>query len=339
MDQPVSPHALPPSPHTPQFSTNTMDDVPPPVPSKNHTMPQRSPKFFGGRLCIEPRSVDIRGMERPLNPYSSGTRYLERPPSPISIMERTREHYIPPRPRADSAPARTASQRRAEPVARPGSAEPAKRSRRKTDSISDSSLPSGVRPSEAPTHFPYSQLELLQSAAKLRSETFGVLNVKDVEGLSRELSALEARCQYLRETHKSLRTGRKTLHRRMLTYLRGTRSALFSRENLLKQEEALAELDAAIDDWGCKLEKVCQMAPGIALVASWLLTRRKAEKRRARVKEKLLEHVAAALTVSNFAYSPTERGFSTPPATPERRPVGDKESITIYALLADVTKS
>lgn len=65
----------------------------------------------------------------------------------------------------------------------------------------------------------------------------------------------------------------------------------------------------------------------------------KAEKRRARVREKLLEHVAAALTVSSFAYSPTERGLSTPPATPERRArkmEGNKESITIYALLADV---
>lgn len=144
---------------------------------------------------------------------------------------------------------------------RPGSAEPVRRQRRKPGSISDSSLPSGVRPSEAPTYFPYSQLELLRTAAKLRSEKFGVLNARDVEGLSRELSALEARCQYLRETHKSLKTGRRTLHVRMLTYLRSTRSAVFSRENLLKQEEALAELDAAIDDWGCKLEKVCRTSP------------------------------------------------------------------------------
>lgn len=156
---------------------------------------------------------------------------------------------------------------------RPGSAEPtARRQRRRLGSIVDGSLPSGVRPSEAPTHFPYSQLELLQSAAKLRSEKFGVLNARDVEGLSRELSALEARCQYLRETHKSLKTGRRTLHVRMLTYLRSTRPAVFSRENLLKQEEALAELDAAIEDWGCKLEKVCRPALGITLLASRLLT-------------------------------------------------------------------
>lgn len=57
------------------------------------------------------------------------------------------------------------------------------------------------------------------------------------------------------------------------------------------------------------------------------------------MKEKLLEHVAAALCVANCTYSPTERGFSTPPATPERirrERESDKESITIYALLADV---
>lgn len=46
---------------------------------------------------------------------------------------------------------------------------------------------------------------------------------------------------------------------------------------MLKQEEALAELDASIDDWVNKLEK--------------------AENRRTRVRQKLLEHVAAAATL------------------------------------------
>lgn len=276
--RPISPLVLPPSPHTPWSSTDSTN-IPPPVPSKSYIVPQRSPTFFEGRLCIEPRSVDIRTMERPVvDHHPSGTRYIERPPSPVAIMERTREHYTPLRPRADSAPPARPTCRRGgggggEHIVRPGSADPtARRQRRRLGSISDGSLPSGVRPSEAPTHFPYSQLELLQSAAKLRSEKFGVLNARDVEGLSRELSALEARCQYLRETHKSLKTGRRTLHVRMLTYLRSTRLAVFSRDNLLKQEEALAELDAAIDDWGCKLEKVCRPAFGITLLASRLLT-------------------------------------------------------------------
>lgn len=47
---------------------------------------------------------------------------------------------------------------------------------------------------------------------------------------------------------------------------------------MLKQEEALAELDASIDDWVAKLEQ--------------------AENRRTRVRQKLLEHVAAAATLS-----------------------------------------
>lgn len=50
---------------------------------------------------------------------------------------------------------------------------------------------------------------------------------------------------------------------------------------MLKQEEALAELDASIDDWVCKLEQ--------------------AENRRTRVRQKLLEHVAAAATLPNAA--------------------------------------
>jgi hypothetical protein len=47
---------------------------------------------------------------------------------------------------------------------------------------------------------------------------------------------------------------------------------------MLKQEEALSELDASIDDWVTKLEQ--------------------AENRRTRVRQKLLEHVAAAATLN-----------------------------------------
>jgi hypothetical protein len=50
---------------------------------------------------------------------------------------------------------------------------------------------------------------------------------------------------------------------------------------MLKQEEALAELDASIDDWVAKLEQ--------------------AENRRTRVRQKLLEHVAAAATLPTLA--------------------------------------
>jgi hypothetical protein len=113
---------------------------------------------------------------------------------------------------------------------------------------------------------------------------------------------------------------------------------------LLKQEEALSELDTSIDDWVSKLEA--------------------ADNRRTRIRQKLLEHVAAALIMQ-----PTEQqsqaqalpnGENTPPRSPVKeqrlaeevrvsspesicsRRRGDVESIRIYAdsdvyaLLADV---
>ncbi|RYP72895.1 hypothetical protein DL771_003933 [Monosporascus sp. 5C6A] len=81
----------------------------------------------------------------------------------------------------------------------------------------------------------------------------------------------------------SLRAGRRNLHSRICQYLRSARVAKFSYESMLKQEEALAELDASIDDWVNKLEQ--------------------AENRRTRVRQKLLEHVAAAATLPNVAYN------------------------------------
>lgn len=53
--------------------------------------------------------------------------------------------------------------------------------------------------------------------------------------------------------------------------------AKFSQESILKQEEVLAEFDSSIDDWVTKLEQ--------------------AENRRTRVRQKLLEHIAAAATL------------------------------------------
>lgn len=93
----------------------------------------------------------------------------------------------------------------------------------------------------------------------------------------KELRNLDERCEYLRRTYHSLRAGRRNLHSRICQYLRSPRMIKFSQESLLKQEEALAELDASIDDWVNKLEQ--------------------AENRRTRVRQKLLEHVAAAVTL------------------------------------------
>jgi hypothetical protein len=104
------------------------------------------------------------------------------------------------------------------------------------------------------------------------------------------------------------------LHSRVCQLLRSPRVARFSPESMLKQEEALAELDASVDDWINKLEM--------------------AENRRTRVRQKLLEHVAAAaiLPGANVASvvgdvlhqppsvqcSPGPRDISTPPRSPSK---------------------
>lgn len=115
----------------------------------------------------------------------------------------------------------------------------------------------------------------------------------------------------------------------MISYLKRGETNIFSRESLLKQEEALAELDNSIDEFIAKLEQ--------------------SENRRLRLRQKLLEHVAAALVLT-----PTMRGDAaerTPPRSPvkmenspscERK---DTESIKIYAdghvlnLFSDIEKA
>lgn len=116
----------------------------------------------------------------------------------------------------------------------------------------------------------------------------------------------------------------------MISYLRRGETVIFSRESLLKQEEALAELDVSIDEFILKLEQ--------------------AENRRLRLRQKLLEHVAAAIVLNpNSRTNPAE---STPPRSPvkmdsptrtERRET--TESIKIYAdghvlnLFSDIEKA
>ena len=70
---------------------------------------------------------------------------------------------------------------------------------------------------------------------------------------------------------------------------------------MLKQEEALAELDQSIDEWLVKLEL--------------------AENRRARIRQKVLEHVAAALTLRASRANSGNHAFKdeqTPPRSPEK---------------------
>ncbi|KAI1400067.1 hypothetical protein F4819DRAFT_497591 [Hypoxylon fuscum] len=139
-------------------------------------------------------------------------------------------------------------------------------------------LPQGWKSSEAITNLELNEVVYLQKQALGQALRFEVLKKDDVESLSKELRHLDERTEYLRRTYTSLRAGRRNLHSRICQYLRSPRVAKFSYESMLKQEETLAELDASIDDWVTKLEH--------------------AENRRTRVRQKLLEHVAAASTLS-----------------------------------------
>ena len=170
---------------------------------------------------------------------------------------------------------------------------------RSTERKAFEQLPKGYRPAAAADNIESSELEKLQKQAYGQVERFEVMKMEDVELLSKvsssiairqthltyvqELRHLDERTEYLRRTYKSLRAGRRNLHSRICQYLRSPRMAKFSHESMLKQEEALAELDASIDDWDNKLEQ--------------------AENRRTRVRQKLLEHVAAAAYLS--AHSPS----------------------------------
>ncbi|KAL2126204.1 hypothetical protein VTI74DRAFT_1480 [Chaetomium olivicolor] len=139
-------------------------------------------------------------------------------------------------------------------------------------------LPKGWKASEAVNMLSPPEVASLQKQALQQASRFEVLRKEDVDSLSRELRQLDERCEYLRRTYTSLRAGRRNLHTRICQYLRSPRTAKFSHEAMLKQEEALAELDSSIDEWVNKLEQ--------------------AENRRTRVRQKLLEHVAAAATLA-----------------------------------------
>lgn len=104
---------------------------------------------------------------------------------------------------------------------------------------------------------PYrTQAVSLQRRALKQTENFSVLSLEEVEQLSCELFDLDIRCDYIRQARSSLRDGRKSLHGKMITYLRCARPATFSQENLLTQEEVLAVLDTALEVWEVKLETV-----------------------------------------------------------------------------------
>ncbi|KUI59065.1 hypothetical protein VP1G_06302 [Cytospora mali] len=172
-------------------------------------------------------------------------------------------------------------------------------------------LPKGWKASDAVQMLEQCEVAALQKQAAQQAARFEIMRKEDVDSLSRELRNLDERAEYLRRTYHSLRAGRRNLHSRICQYLRSPRVAKFNHEPLLKQEEALAELDASIDDWVNKLEH--------------------AENRRTRIRQKLLEHVAAAVALPTTGlagvreslqiamgvdYPPVPVNLSTPPRSP-----------------------
>ncbi|KAL2375463.1 hypothetical protein RJ035_001278 [Blastomyces gilchristii] len=179
-------------------------------------------------------------------------------------------------------------------------------------------LPAGIPAHTAPKLLPFDEIERLKDQAWDQAKRFEVLKFSEVRSLSRELRVLDKRCDYLRETYKSLRSGRRSLHTRMISYLKSPRVSKFSREGILKQEEALSELDQSIDEWVYKLEH--------------------AENKRIRIRQKLLEHMAGAMTLWAPHYdSVILADDQIPSRSPSRAetPLGvnrrEVESIKIYA--------
>lgn len=177
------------------------------------------------------------------------------------------------------------------------------------------SLPKGWKAPDAVQMLDQSEIVAIQKQAAQQAARFEIMRKEDVDSLSRELRNLDERAEYLRRTYHSLRTGRRNLHSRICQYLRSPRVAKFNHEPMLKQEEALAELDASIDEWVHKLEQT--------------------ENRRTRIRQKLLEHVAAAVALPKpdlvgaseslhiamgvaRPFVPTN--LSTPPRSPVRIP-------------------
>ncbi|KAF7908260.1 uncharacterized protein EAF01_004015 [Botrytis porri] len=203
-----------------------------------------------------------------------------------SIMDRGR-----PKKRSDGSPIKASAPRLL----------PSKRSPTSEEQLAFEYLPHGVKAAQASSKLTQTEMETLRCQAIGQVCRFEVLNSRDVDSLSRELRALDERCLYLRKTHRSLRAGRRNLHDRICTYLRSPRTAKFSHDAILKQEEALSELDSSIDDWISKLDQ--------------------AENRRTRVRQKLLEHVAAAVFMPVTPPSVRKHHNSVNTITPPRSPI------------------
>ncbi|TGJ83461.1 hypothetical protein E0Z10_g5305 [Xylaria hypoxylon] len=243
------------------YATNSTVPTPISTPPESRRSPSPWGKPHSAAATVPQASTDVPSIPDAHVHSASATAHKRGQSDSGSIMERGR-----PRKRLDGTPIGTKHQRNG-----------SKRSL-STERRAFEALPQGYRPSDAVKKLDHAEIMHLQKQALGQAARFEVLRREDVDNLSKELRQLDERTDYLRHTYTSLRAGRRNLQSRVCQYLRSPRMAKFSYESMLKQEETLAELDASIDDWVTKLEH--------------------AENRRTRVRQKLLEHVAAAAAMS-----------------------------------------
>ncbi|KKF95153.1 hypothetical protein CFO_g2489 [Ceratocystis platani] len=169
------------------------------------------------------------------------------------------------------------------------------------------SLPTGMTLSSATATLSGPELLSLRAQAHEQACRFKILRASDVDELSRELRVLDERIEMLGAEYFNMRGTRRNLHGRVMTLLRARPRV--SLDAISRQEEALCELDARID------EMTAQMAT--------------VENRRTRVRQKLLEHVAAAAMIpvmqptappKSLAPS-TSHHYASTLSTPPRSPV------------------
>ena len=157
-------------------------------------------------------------------------------------------------------------------------------------------MPAGFSRTSVVASLSNEELLSLRRNAEFQASGFETLPGQSVEDLTRELSLLEDHCKTLRRTALSLRESRRALHERLIGFLNAPGNAFVSRDHIVKQESSLSDLDISIDDWTTKLEA--------------------AQERRAKVQQKLLEHVSAVLSLRIPGASNTTSEEQTPPRSP-----------------------
>ncbi|EZF30336.1 hypothetical protein TMEN_6552 [Trichophyton mentagrophytes] len=317
-----------------------IEGIPPKVPPKTEpAVPKKdktSPSHFFGRGVPRNRYIEavhstsapnlshLRGgstsnllleQERPADQLADlpqfSQRYHDKRPKSLKILglDATRRPESPAPGESDDVPQGLVIREK------PSKKKPRGRAGLENIDIPVGNLPPGYSIQTASMLLTCQEIEELQSQARRRGQRFEVLKYSEVSSLTQEMHTLNKHCKYLRDTHVALRSDRQRLHGRVISYLKSASGvSSFSPEGVLKQEEALLEIDQSIDEWATKLEY--------------------AEERRAKIQQKLLEHMVAILNLPQPApkepsHSRSISDYTSISEKDSRR--SDLESIIIYA--------